>query len=335
MNRLTAATLEAYLRGRGVVRDPAPCAVLELTGGVSNDVFGVVQPAGVTSNPVLDVVVKQSLPELKVAQTWIAPVERILTEGKALRAIRSITPEHVPEVLDVDGSAMTVTMARAPSALHNLRDQLISGTVEPETASTLGSCLGQWHGRTADDAKVRESFPDTYVESLRIEPYYRRTADVHEDLADVILAYARQLTTDRHCLVHGDFTPKNVLSRGSAAWVLDWEVSHFGNPVFDLASLPAHLLLKAVHRPRRERQYHEFVDTFLEAYERERGRLDEAARRSLTGHIGCLLLARVDGKSPADYLTAPERERVRALGRHVLTEQVPHPQMIWEALRGA
>jgi tRNA A-37 threonylcarbamoyl transferase component Bud32 len=333
MSRLTTATLEGYLRERGVVSDPAACSASELTGGVSNDVFAVSQPAGATTGLTLDLVVKQSLPELRVAQTWAAPVERILAEATALRTVRGITPDSVPHLVDVDDVAMTVTMTRAPRALGNLKEALMAGTVELGSARSLGGRLGRWHRRTAGDVETREAFPDTFFDALRVEPYYRHTARVHPGLADVIASYADELVNHRSCLVHGDFTPKNVLAEGDVVCVLDWEVAHFGNPVFDLASMPTHLILKAVHRPDHLVEYRQFAETFLAAYDLEHGPLDEASRRSLTGHIGCLLLARVDGKSPADYLTEPQRHTVRALARRVLIESPASPQAIWEVLR--
>jgi 5-methylthioribose kinase len=119
---------------------------------------------------------------------------------------------------------------------------------------------------------------------------------------------AEDLLTDRRCLVHGDFSPKNVLVGGRRLWVLDWEVAHVGNPVFDLAYLLCHLILKIVHRPGHAHSYRETARRFLAAY----GRTPDGI---VGQNVGCLLLARVDGKSPADYLTEADRGQVRALGR--------------------
>ena len=41
----------------------------------------------------------------------------------------------------------------------------------------------------------------------------------------------------RHSLVHGDYSPKNLLTDGSSLMVIDWECVHYGNPAFDAAFL--------------------------------------------------------------------------------------------------
>jgi 5-methylthioribose kinase len=70
--------------------------------------------------------------------------------------------------------------------------------------------------------------------------------------------------------------------------------------------------MKSVHLPEHAADLRSAADAFLAGYGAS---LPEA---HLVAELGCLLLARVDGKSPAEYLTEPEREAVRAIAKEVL-----------------
>jgi 5-methylthioribose kinase len=90
-------------------------------------------------------------------------------------------------------------------------------------------------------------------------------------------------------------------------------VAHVGDPTFDLAYLLCHLVLKAVHRPGCAASYRDTARRFLGAY-------GAPASGELSANVACLLLARVDGKSPADYLDPDEQKEVRELGRAMLVD---------------
>ena len=85
--------------------------------------------------------------------------------------------------------------------------------------------------------------------------------------------------------------------------MIDWEIVHRGDPAFDVAFLLNHLLLKTIHRPASRNDYEACGAAFLDAYGQD---LDLAY---VLGLVGCLMLARVDGKSPAEYLTEPSAGR--------------------------
>lgn len=300
-----------YLQRRGLVAADAPVSAVPLGGGVSNDVLAVTGPG-------IDLVVKQALPRLRVAQEWVATTSRVLTEADALRLAGRICPDAVPEVLDVDDVAMTLTITRANRSLRNWKSDLLAGRLDAHTAVRCGESLAQWHSATAGDTTVRDHFNNDAFVQLRVEPFHWTVAARHPDRADRITDLAGRLLATHDCLVHGDFSPKNILAGSSRVCVLDWEVAHCGDPVFDLAFLLAHLMLKAVHRPVDAAGYRGLATEFLCAYHE---RVDPAlcsADADLAGQVACLLLARADGKSPAEYLTEPERARVRAIARDAL-----------------
>jgi 5-methylthioribose kinase len=293
---LTPASAVPYLRARGVLGD-GPAEVEELGGGVSNIVLSV-RARGVA------VVLKQALPRLRVAEEWLAKRERALAEARALELAGALTPGSVPRVVDVDPVRCAIVIELAPPSMHTWKQDLLAGDAQPDVARELGRLLGCWHGDAAAAAAFDEW--DSF-EQLRIDPYYRELARRKPALAPAVLHYAEAMAEHRTCFVHGDFSPKNVLVGDAGTWVIDFEVAHRGDPVFDVAFLTSHLVLKGIARPASQARMHACVDAFVEAY----GRPLEPAY--LLGHVGCLLLARVDGKSPVEYLGESERARVRVL----------------------
>jgi len=132
----------------------------------------------------------------------------------------------------------------------------------------------------------------------------------------------------RVCLVHGDYSPKNVLI-GQGLWVIDFEVAHFGDPAFDLAFMLNHLLLKRLHLGGPGDGIESCVRGFWNGYLTGISDMPPPDLRYVLGHVGCLMVARVDGKSPAEYLSADEREAARTAGSQLLLEP---PDSLDEAL---
>lgn len=266
-----------------------------LSGGVSADV--VLGDDGLVR--------KRFLPQLKVAMEWTSDPRRMLREIDSLRAwSRIVGPDSVPRVVDVDPAAhaYSMTYAEGPS----WKDQLLAGEVRSSIAWELGRRLGLVHRRPDEEAR-RALAGWGHFPELRIEPYYETTARRHPDLP--IAADFRPQT-----LVHGDYSPKNILVHPGGLWVLDHEVAHWGDPAFDLAFMLNHLLIKGFIRA--DARYRDAAEAFLDAY----GPSPELESRTMV-HVAVLMLARVDGKSPLAYLADEERPRLRAHARR----RILHP----------
>ena len=95
--------------------------------------------------------------------------------------------------------------------------------------------------------------------------------------------------------------------------MIDFEVAHYGDPAFDVAFMLSHLLLKRLHQPWASAELGRCAEEFWGAYQGIAARFCPRAEYVL-GHVGCLMVARVDGKSPVDYLSAPDREAARHIG---------------------
>ena len=318
---LTSETVRAWLADRAL---PSEGEVEELSGGVSSTVVAVG-----------DVVVKQALPRFKVADEWLVDPNRIVTEARALRLVQGLTPHAVPQVLYLDEDEHVVVMQRAPRRANTWKSALLAGEAEPAVGRRLGELLSAWHTATAGDELVARRFAaEQSFREQRVDPYFGTLMARRPEIAALVGAVIDDMLATRACLTHGDFSPKNVLVWDDGLWVVDWEVVHHGDPAFDGAFLLCHLTLKAVHgrapAAAYERCARPFLDTWL-------ARLPAALPVS-TDHLvaltACLVLARVDGKSPAEYLTEGERAAARALGDSLLRDPPSSVSAIWRRLTG-
>jgi tRNA A-37 threonylcarbamoyl transferase component Bud32 len=311
---LDAGSVVGYLVGRGVLREGRAVEVETLGGGVSNVVLGV-------RGYERDVVVKQALPKLRVAEEWYAPEERSGVEAAALVLAGELTPGVVPRVVDRDPQRHSLTVERAPRGWSDWKRLLLGGGPQPWVAERLGEVLATWHmGTLAQGTLPAELEGILHFEHLRLNPYYATVAARAPELAPDVLGLAEQLRQRRICFVHGDFSPKNVLVGAGALWVVDFEVAHRGDPAFDVAFMICHLVLKSVHIPKCAERLDTCTFAFAQAYEAGAGGVPEFSWPYVLSHVACLLLARVRGKSPVEYLSERGQQVAWSLGVSLLRE---------------
>ncbi len=291
-----------------------------LAGGVSSDIWRVDLPTGA-------VCVKRALAKLKVAADWRAPVERNVYEVEWMRAAGTIVPDAVPKLVGHDPDSGCFAMAFLDQRQYPLwKAELRDGRVDPAVAAAVGVNLGQIHARTAGRADIAAAFAtDRIFHPIRLEPYLLATAEKHADLAPALRAIVATTATTKRALVHGDISPKNILVGPKGPVFLDAECAWYGDPAFDLAFCLNHLLLKCLWTPPAR-------DAFLASYaalvETYRARIDWEDAAGMEARTARLLpglfLARVDGKSPAEYVTAEaDKNRVRRVASALLREP-PH-----------
>lgn len=286
-----------------------------LTGGVSCDVWKVEGADG-------PLVVKRPLEQLRVAAEWHAPVERGASEVRWLKRARGVDPRIAPEVLaELPGYGFAMRfLAGAPV----WKDELIAGRVDADFAAAVGARIAAVHAATANSPADRDAFPtQPMFRALRIDPFLLYVAERDAECAPVLRALADQLAQRQVALVHGDVSPKNILVAADGPVFLDAECAVYGDPAFDLAFCTTHLLLKAVwlDHARLEEAAAAMVAAYCATinWEAPEALLDRAG--ALTA---ALLLARVEGKSPAPYLTDPDHRRiVRDQARALLRTPAP------------
>jgi aminoglycoside phosphotransferase (APT) family kinase protein len=300
-----------------------PLAMEALSGGVSSDIWRVELERG-------PVCVKRALPRLRVAQVWEAPVERNRYERLWLQAAAKAAPAAAPRVLawDDEGGLFAMEYLEWPV----WKSLLAAGAADAQFAAHVGRSLAAIHGATAARDDVRERFPtDAIFHAIRLEPYLLATRRAHPDLAATLNGLSERTARTKRCLVHGDVSPKNILVRreGAADFpahfpvFLDAECAWYGDPAFDLAFCLNHLFLKCVWVPRARGAFLACYDALAQAYLaratwEDAARLEERAATLLPG----LLLGRVDGKSPVEYLDEEQRTRVRQIAKRMLARPV-------------
>lgn len=349
MRLIDAASAADYLRETGRLDPDEKVQVTELTGGVSNVVLLVERAS---DRP--DFVVKQARGQLRVAQPWFCSVERIWREVEVLRicqrvlasgdrptgsgdsdaADRASAARHAatPRFLFADDQNYLFAMSAAPP--HQVwKHHLLAGHADPVVADACGDLLGRLHAGTWRDERLARELSDrTFFEDLRIDPYYRHVAACHPALQPPLERLVDSIAENCLALVHGDFSPKNLLVFDGQIMLVDFEVGHFGDPAFDLGFLLSHLVLKALRArladgPAAERPLLDLTGVFWAAYRRQMtrrldvGDYDRLVGRAIRHFAGCAL-ARVDGKSPVDYLQPETQGVVRKITTDLLAADV-------------
>jgi aminoglycoside phosphotransferase (APT) family kinase protein len=304
-------SLLAYLRTHGRIEPREEPRLQRLAGGVSSRAVLVEREA-----PADSWVLKQALPKLRVAVDWFSSPERMRREALALRWMPELVPAgSAPSLRWEDPEAHVLAMTAVPQPHVNWKTALLQGH-ELEHAEAFGRLLGTMHRRAWERrAEVRRDFADrSFFESLRVEPYYHYTASRVPAAAPFLDALIAQTGGVTETLVHGDFSPKNVLVHGGRLVLLDYEVAHFGDPAFDVGFATTHLLSKANHLRALEDAFARAAAESWQAYRREVDAMafaDAVESRAVRHTLACLL-ARVDGRSPLEYLDERARRRQRA-----------------------
>ena len=312
---MTEQALLTFLRDAGLVGPDETPPMTPLTGGVSSDIWKVDAAAGT-------VCVKRALAQLKTEKVWHAPVKRNAFEADWIRTAAKIMPTSAPHLLAEDpGAGMFAMGYFAPDRYPVWKEQLRDGIADTGVAETVGRTLARIHAATAGDADIAERFAtDDIFLPIRIEPYLLRTAEAHPDMADTLTELAEITAATHKVLVHGDVSPKNILIGPDGPVFLDAECAWYGDPAFDLAFCLNHLLLKCIWTPSSAENFLACFDALGEAY---LGMVDWEPLALLEGRAAALLpgllLARIDGASPVEYITKEaDKGKVRRAARSAL-----------------
>ena len=302
--------LDVFLDRTGLVKQDVPRQLTPLTGGVSSDIWRVDVADGRT------LCVKRALAKLKVAADWQAPVSRNAYEWAWIEFAGGVVPQAVPQPLAHDESLGMFAMGYLDPASHPVwKQQLLAGRVDARLAGEVGRLVGRLHQASAHRPDLAQRFDTgTNFHALRLEPYLVATARRHPDLVAPLNALVDHTAHHRTALVHGDVSPKNILVGPQGPVLLDAECAWYGDPAFDVAFCLNHLLLKQVVVPHRCAELRSAFDAWVTGYFESVNFESRAQLEQRCAHLlPALMLARVDGKSPVEYLTTEDdRERVRA-----------------------
>ncbi len=370
MQLIDADNAAAYLQSTGRVGPHERVCVRRMAGGVSNEVLYVERGDALQA----DFVLKQARPQLRVAEPWFCRVERIWRETETLRACQAalanaaskppltsaptaVVSDHcgegdlieiaVPQLLFEDRDNYAFAMTAAPP--HQVwKQRLLEGIAESAIAAACGRMLAALHANTWRDVEISQRLGDrSYFNDLRIDPYYRHVAQIHPHLRAPLTDLIDSLAGNCLCLVHGDFSPKNLLIYEEATssfshagtprgvMLVDFEVGHFGDPAFDLGFFLTHLALKSFWAGPRREAYLQLADVFWQTYraimDGATNQREFAALSARTVHnFAACMLARIDGKSKVEYLVdEPLRETVRRFAAQLLLD----PPAAWDEVQ--
>ncbi len=305
--------------------------VTPLAGGVSSLIVRVDTRRG-------PLCVKQALPALKVATEWRAPLDRSHAEVAWLREVVARWPQSVPALLAEDAQSYCFAMSWLPPDDYPVwKAQLRDGVATLATATQVARLVAAIHAGTAGNPGLAERFAyDHNFFEIRLDPYFGAAARAHPDCASLLMQLSSDTAARKLALVHGDISPKNILVGRDGPVILDAECAWYGDPAFDAAFCLCHLLAKCLWRPAQRAHYLAAWDTFCHTY---LDGVDWEPRAAIADRIASLLaailLARVDGKSPLEYLGDTERALQRQFARHWLLaaeRSLPAMRADWERM---
>jgi len=308
-----------------------PLQGMPLPGGVSSDIWRIDTACG-------PVCAKRALVRLRVAADWHAPIERNRYEARWMQAADEAMPGSAPKVLGQHPALGVLAMEFLSPVDHVLwKQSLKDGQVDLATAGAVGRTVGRIHAHSAARPGLASQFDtDAIFFDIRLEPYLLATARRHPDAAPMLERLVAQTQSNPHALVHGDVSPKNILVGPRGPVLLDAECAWWGDPAFDLAFCLNHLLLKCLWTPASTAAFLAAFDTLGAAYLNEvTWEPRDAVERRAAALLPGLFLARVDGKSPVEYVTREaDRDRVRRVALPLLhrpVERIAAVAAAWRA----
>ena len=300
--------LADYLVEQGHIASLNAVTLEKLTGGISNRTVKVTWPDG------HGWILKQALPKLRVSVDWFSDPERIRVEAAALRWMNRSVVGAAPNFIFEDAANHLMAMEAISDEHENWKMVLLAGQIFSDHFEQFGRLLGTIHRKSTESSGDCKAFSDTtYFENLRLDPYYLYTAQQAPEAREFLHALVEETRHRKDCLVHGDFSPKNVLVYRGKLILLDYEVFHCGEPAFDIGFAMAHFLSKMHHLPGERARIAKATAKFVEVYRYEIASLPWAASlepRLVQHALGCSL-ARVAGKSLMEYMSPQDNARQR------------------------
>jgi 5-methylthioribose kinase len=321
--------LEEYLKKNHRISLECSIQTALLTGGVSNKTVLV----NISNGECF--VVKQALKKLRVQVDWFSDPARIIREADGIQVLSQYAaPGTIPKFLFLDRDEYLLGMEAVPEPHENYKTQLLRGIVNQDLIQQFATLLSQIHSRSSKDVgQLKERFQDReYFKTLRLEPYYGFAAEQVPEVSKFMNALIEETLSFQLSLVHGDYSPKNVLVRNDQIVLLDHEVIHLGDPAFDCGFAMTHYLGKALHLRESRDEFLQAAKKFWETYLKGLDSIDwsgpEFESRVVRQLLGCLL-ARVEGRSTLEYLSESEKKLQKEVTVSLISDQ---PETIAEMI---
>lgn len=322
-----------YLATSGLIAPNEKIHCRTLEGGVSCSTILVTRPDHEAF------VIKQALPRLRVASNWTSSPKRSHREALGIRFLRQLLPKKsVPKLIFEDPDLNVLAMEAVPEPHGNWKELLLSGVLLEDHARQFGELLGLIHAGAFERRKeIEPVFSDyTFFETLRLEPYYEYTRQQTPPAGVFLGELIRETRQHKITLVHGDYSPKNILINKEKLVLLDHETIHWGDPMFDLGFSLTHFLSKANQNPERQSEITRLANIYWHSYcagTKDSFRDDSCEPRAVRHTLACLL-ARVNGRSPLEYLDRNKKDRQRRIVLNLMKKPASTVPQLIESFTG-
>ncbi len=232
-------------------------------------------------------------------------------EARWCRAAQAIAPGSVPALLGEHPSGCALAMEDLPaSEFPSWQSRLAAGQVEPWVAAEAAHLIGRIHAATAHNVAVRQQFEaHNAFFAERLAEIFERAAAANPDCAWELRRREGALATARVALVHGDLVPANILVGPRGPVLVDADCAHFGDPMADVASLLAELMVRQAAHAQLRRDYVACCEAFLRGY---MAQIDWEMPEHAEARIAALVPAYVLGAILAGGVATLVSERGRA-----------------------
>lgn len=227
------------------------------------------------------------LAKLRTKADWFSDPARVHREALGIRWLGKLAPPGtIPEFVFEDFENHLLAMQAVPAPHENWKEMLLAGRVKLDHVRQFAALLASIHRRAGESSEpLSQIFGDrSFFESLRLEPYYAFAATQVPEALEFINRLIADTRARKLTLVHGDFSPKNILVHNDRLMLLDHEVIHWGDPAFDVGFALTHLLSKANHL--RSRDFATLAEEFVRDYVPS-GEMEPMIVRHT---LGCLLV---------------------------------------------
>lgn len=311
--------LKEYLINKNVVKDVDQVKIHYCQGGVSCTVAYV-------ETKEQPMIIKQALRQLKTKDTWLCDPNRMYIEYASNQIYHDLLPDCAPKTYFYDEDNYIYGREAVPDGCLMWKDYLMQGDLNFEIAKKSVDVLVAIHNKCAGDAAIKKAFENKEVfYGLRISPYFEFTTKKHTEISKLCEELTHLMMDSAISLVHGDYSPKNIMIMGEKIQVLDFEVAHYGHPAFDLAFLVNHIILKSVKFEEYAAGYLALAEYMMKRYLSQMTFMNQKEFEPVfVKTLQMLFLARIDGKSPVEYLCSEplKQEKVRKISLSMIKDQI-------------
>jgi tRNA A-37 threonylcarbamoyl transferase component Bud32 len=311
--------LTNYLLDKGIINNKENYNIEYCKGGVSC-IAALVEISGKT------MLIKQGRPKLAVKEEWLADPARMGIEARANEIYNRYVPESVPAVIFYDPENFILFREAAPADCTMWKTDLLNGILDFEVAKKTIDALVTVHNKCYNDIDIANIFADdTIFYQLRISPYIEFVLGKYPELRNFGEQLIKRLRERKLSLVHADYSPKNILVlKNRDICILDYEISHYGDPVFDVAFFTNHIVLKSAHLRQWSAAFLNMLLYMTNTYFNKMTYGDpKLVEEDCIKILAMMMIARIDGKSPVEYITSETtKQLVRDMALKLLNSTI-------------